>query len=111
MPINSIFSPFLKTISSRILLVVFLTVSCSQDDNSLPTVPGTIQFTSSHDCEFRLFDSDGRQLVREFYRPGSVTVVRMKTTGIFILHAVSASKTIKVPISYIGGNKEYFIEF
>jgi hypothetical protein len=74
--------------------------------------PGTIMFTSNYDCEIRLFDSDTTQLVREFYELGKApAVVRMTTTGVFILQTTAAHQSKKEPLTYSGGNMEYYIEF
>jgi hypothetical protein len=35
----------------------------------------------------------------------------MKSTGVFIIHAESAGKEIKKPLTYLSGNLEYYIEF
>jgi hypothetical protein len=83
--------------------------ACSDPD---PAQIGTIAFTSNADCSFRLFDGSGRQCAHDVYCLGqSPAVVRMKSTGVFIIHAESAGKEIKKPITYLSGNLEYFIEF
>ena len=83
-----------------------------------PPQLGTIMFTSNEDCEIRLFDSQGRQVTRENYELGRAPViVQMTSSGVFVVRAVSVgsaltpSKTFKEPITYVGGNMEYYIEF
>ena len=73
---------------------------------------GEILFTSNYDCEFRIFNSDTVQIIRDVYELGKhPTSVRMKSTGVFILHAESASKSKKTSFTYGGGNVSYYIEF
>jgi hypothetical protein len=60
----------------------------------------------------RLFDSHGRQVAHEQLEVSNPpVVVNMKSTGVFIIHAVSGGSTVKKPITYMGGNIEYQIEF
>ena len=90
-------------------LFLFLIVlySCSKEESI-----GTIAFTSNRDCEIRLFDSQGRQTGHEHYIVGgSPAVMDMKRSGVYVVHAVSADRTIKEPLTYMGENLEYHIKF
>jgi len=97
-----------------IILVMFF--ACS---DPAPAHLGTIVFTASHDCDIRLFDCTGNQIAREQYEVGkSPAVVNMKSSGVFVVHAVfvgaglaPARTTIKEPMAYHSGNLEYYIEF
>ena len=93
------------------IFCVFALCSCTKYDN-LPTL-GTIMFSTSHDCDFRLFNSNGDQVAREFLEASRPPiVVRMKESGVFVVYAESnGMKTKKEPITYRGGNIEYYIEF
>ena len=91
-----------------IVLIVLTVPACSDDDPIL----GSISFTSSADCNIRLFDSNGREIARENYEVGKAPfVVQMKRSGIFIVRAVNGDKTYKEPLTYAISNHEYFIEF
>ena len=89
--------------------LILLTVpACSDDDPIL----GSISFTSSADCNIRLFDSNGREIARENYEVGKAPfVVQMKRSGIYIVRAVNNNQTYKEPLTFVNGNIEYFIEF
>ena len=94
-------------------LILFCALLCScKDYNDLPTL-GTITFSTTHDCDLRLFNSKGDQVAREHLeaeRPP--IVINMKETGVFIIHAeAEGMKTIKEPITYHSGNIEHYIEF
>jgi hypothetical protein len=90
------------------LFSVAFFAACSETDDI-----GTIAFTASHDCDIRLFNSKGEQIAREPYEVGKApAVVYMKSSGVFIVHAASDGQTtVKEPVTYVGGNMEYFIEF
>ena len=90
------------------ILVILVVSACSHDDEMI----GAITFTSSVNCDIRLFDSRGRQVGREYYEVGkNPAVIQMKSTGIFIVHATNGNQTIKEPITYIGGNLDYYLRF
>jgi hypothetical protein len=91
------------------LLCILFFAACSDDD----TAPiGTISFTSTHDCDFRLFDSHGRQVARDQYEVGKPpTVITMKSSGAYIVQATNDEKTVNQPFAYPGGNMNYYIEF
>ena len=99
------------------LLAAFLFVACSDDNVSNEL--GTIMFTSNVDCRIRLFDSAyGNQLINEQYEVGKAPViVQMKYSGVYILYAeyppsgAIKGGSIKVPLSYVSGTIEHYIEF
>jgi len=102
----------MKTVQIFFLLcVIFFAAACSDATN--PPDIGSIAFTSTHDCDFRLLDSHGRQIARDFYELGKQPIiVRMTNSGLYVVHAESpGQKTIKVPLPYPGGNIEHYIEF
>ncbi|MCL2436253.1 MAG: hypothetical protein FWD09_09000 [Lentimicrobiaceae bacterium] len=89
------------------LLSVLFFASCKEDP-----IIGSISFTASHDCDIRLFDSNGNQIARDQYETEKAPfVIQMKRSGAYIVHAVHEDKTIKEPIAYPGGVFERFIEF
>jgi len=91
-----------------IVLIVPTVPSCSANDPIL----GAINFTASHDCDIRLFDSAGREIAHEKYELGKApVVVQMSRSGIFIVRAVNGDKTYKEPLTFVNGNIEYYIEF
>jgi hypothetical protein len=98
--------------SIRFLVFCFLVLCSSCTDNKdLPSL-GSITFTSSDDCDIRLFDSRGRQVAHEPYETGKPpVVVDMKSTGIFVIHAEGAGVLKKEPVTYPGGNIDYYIDF
>jgi hypothetical protein len=101
--------PLKNLVNPAHLVIILVMFACSDAD---PDAIGTLSITSTHDCDIRVFDSHGRQLDRQHYEVGKApAVVTMKSTGIFIVHAVSGNTTIKEPITYAGGNLNYYIEF
>jgi hypothetical protein len=92
----------------KILFLCFIILYACSEDKDI----GTISFTSNRDCEIRLFDSHGRQTGHKHYEAGnSPAVMDMKRSGIYVVYAASADKTIKEPLTYMGENLEYHIEF
>ena len=101
---------FLKSLNLLILNSSFLILfaACSVDEPLL----GSIMFTSNQDCDIRLFDAGGAQIARINYEIGKEpAIVQMTRSGIFIVHAVGETRTIKDPITFVNGNLEYYIEF
>ena len=104
-----------RKLKTPIPLLLQFSPSCSQE----PAILGSIIFTSEHDCDIRLFHSNGAQIDRVMYEVGKPpVVVQMKSSGVFIVHATRVGaghalpeKTIKEPITYIRGTLEYFIAF
>jgi len=97
----------------KVLFLFLIFFAACSDPADAPEL-GTIMFTSNFDCDIRLFAANnGEQLAREFYEVGKDPfIVKMKSTGIFVLHAESpGKKTKKEPLTYNGGNLEHFIEF
>ena len=92
-----------------ILIAIFF-VACF---DGAPSERGSITFTATHDCDIRLFDSQGRQIARDSYEVGKPpTIINMKTTGLFfVLAETPDGKTKKEPIPFPGGNIEHYIEF
>ena len=91
------------------LICPLLFFACSGADD---TQLGTIMFTANADCDIRLFYSQGSQLARVQYEVGKApAVVNMKSSGVFVVHAVSSDKTVKEPITYVNGNLDHYIEF
>ena len=94
------------------VLIVAFAPSCTDSDNNQRV--GTIMFTSTHDCDIRLFDNQCGLIAREYYEVGKDPVIfYMKNAGIYIVHAICAitSATYKKQIDYRSGNVEYCIEF
>jgi len=95
-------------------LILLAFSSCKEE-----TVIGSLSLSSSHDCDIRLFDSQGRQIARENYETEKPPVIiQMKHSGVFIVHAefvgaglAPAQTKIKDPIAYPGGVFEHYIEF
>ena len=91
-----------------LIVLIVLTVPSCKDDPEI----GTISFTSSADCDIRLFDSRGEQVARVHYELAKTSaVVTMKRSGVYIVQAVNGDTTYKEPIAYPGGNLEYHITF
>jgi len=89
------------------LLSILFFASCKDDP-----IIGSISFTASHDCDIRLFDSNGNQIARDQYETEKAPfIVQMKLSGIFIVRAVNGDKTYKEPLTFVNGSIEYFIEF
>ena len=95
----------------RIILIACILMICAACKEMEPV--GSIAFTAAVDCQFRLFDSKGREIAFENYEVGKeAAVVEMKSTGVFVLQATSEGKeSVKEPLHYHGGDVEYFIEF
>ena len=92
-----------------ILFVLF--TSCSLDESQ---EIGSLLITANVDaCEFRIFDSNGRQIAKDIYDSQYVKFVSipMETSGIFIILAEYRDKEVKEPITYHSGILEYCIEF
>jgi hypothetical protein len=98
---------------ANLVLILVIMVSCSCSTTPDPDGRlGSIMFTATHDCDIRLFDSNGRQVAREQWEIGKPpAVVQMKSSGIFVIHADNGEKTIKEPITFVRGNIEHCIEF
>jgi len=90
------------------IIIALFFAACSED----PAERGSITLTATHDCDIRLFDSQGRQIARENYEVGKEPVIiKMQYSGVFIIHAVSSDKTVKEPITFHSGHIEHYIEF
>ena len=92
-----------------ILFVLF--ASCSSEESQ---EIGSLLITANVDnCEFRIFDSTGRQIANEIYDSQYVHFVSvpMKSSGIYIILAEYRDKEVKKPITYKSGILEYCIEF
>jgi len=90
-------------------MFLFFLAACSvENDKDI----GTILFSSSHDCDIRIFDSAGRQTARISYELGKVPeLVYVKRSGVYIVHAVSGNLEYKEPLTFVNRNIEYYIEF
>jgi len=99
---------FYKFLPIVLIVLTVTTFSTCKDDPEI----GTISFTSSADCDIRLFDSRGEQIARVHYELAKTSaVVTMKRSGVYIVQAVNGDTTYKEPIAYPGGNLEYHITF
>ena len=97
----------------KLIFVLFpvLLFSCETNDNQ-PL--GSLLITANVDsCEFRIFDSQGRQIAKDIFDSQYIDFISipMKSSGVFIIHAVYRDKSIKEPITYYSGVLEYCIEF
>ena len=102
----------------RGLLFFFLSACVFYPIYDPEDLPGSILFRATHDCEIRLFDSDTIQIARDFYEVGKAPfIVYMKATGEYIVHASfppsggTKGGYFEKPLTYPGGNIEYYIEF
>ena len=108
---NFQFSTFNSMRKIFILLTVIFCVSCETNDNQ---TLGSLLITANVDaCEFRIFDSSGRQIAKDIYDSQYMRFVSipMERSGVFIIYAEYRDKSIKTPITYPGGIYEYCIEF
>jgi len=99
----------MKKLLFILLIVVF--ASCESNENK-PL--GSLLITANVDaCEFRIFDSNGRQIAKDIYDSQYVKFVSipMVTSGVFIILAEYRDKEVKEPITYHSGILEYCIEF
>jgi len=100
---------FLLSFSGFLFLIFLSFSSCRHEE----TILGDISFTSNEDSRIHLFDSNGRQIDNALYEVGkSPFIVQMKSSGVFIVHAVSEGKpAIQNPLTFVSGSLDYFIEF
>jgi len=99
----------MKPLSFLSLFIFFILFSACKDDDP---IIGSISFTSSADCNIRLFDSRGKQIARVYYELGKApAVVQMNRSGVYIVRAVNSNAILNEPLAYQGGDIVYLIEF
>ena len=82
--------------------------SCKDDP-----IIGSITFTASHNCDVRLFDSQGREIAHvtcDLTRQPAV--VEMTRSGLFVVLAECPGKeSVKESLPYPGGDIQHYIQF